>query len=257
MTATAVILARRGSKGVPGKNMTLVAGRPCLAWSIEAALSSRGVSRVVVSTDWPQAAALARDMGVEAIERPAELASDTASVDAAARHAIASLHAPAGPVVTLYANVPVRPSDLIERAVDLLDSTHADSVQSYVPVGKHHPWWTCRLNPNTAEVGPWEGEKLFHGTYRRQDLPPAFIPDGGVLAVSHRALFLEIEGVPAGPHAFLGREQNRRGVVTREGDVIDIDSPIDLVVADAVLRSRPRRASTPWSLHPVATGTFT
>ncbi len=257
MSALAVILARRGSKGVPGKNMAPVAGRPCLAWSIEAALSARGVSRVVVSTDWPQAAALAREMGAEAIERPAELANDTASVDAAARHAVASLHASAGPVIILYANVPVRPPDLIDRAVDLLASARADSVQSYAPVGKHHPWWTCRLNPDTAEVGPWEGEKLFHGAYRRQDLPPAFIPDGGVLAVSHRSLFLEIAGAPPGPHAFLGREENRRGVVTREGDVIDIDSPIDLVVADAVLRSRARTASTPWSLHPVATGTFT
>lgn len=237
MTAVAIILARRGSKGVPGKNMALVAGSPCLAWTIDAALASATVSRVIVSTDWPEAAALARAMGAEVIERPASLANDVATVDAAARHAVSELVVAEAPIVILYANVPVRPPDLIDRAVCLLDDAGADSVQSYAAVGKHHPWWTCRVDARSGRVTPWEGEQLFHATYRRQDLPPAFVPDGGVLVVTSESLFQRIVGVPAGPHAFLGREDRRRGVITGEGDVIDIDSPIDLVVADAVLRS--------------------
>ena len=78
---------------------------------------------------------------------------------------------------------------------------------------------------------------LNHGVYRRQDLPPAFIPDGGVLVVSRAALFDEIPGVPlgGGPHAFFGRD--RRGIESG-GEVIDIDSPRDLVLADTVLRER-------------------
>lgn len=238
--AIAVILARRGSKGVPGKNMATVAGRPCLAWTIDAALASATVSRVVVSTDWPDAADLARTMGVEAVGRPADLANDTATVDAAVRHAVTSSPCHPGssaPVVILYANVPVRPPDLIDRAVELLLRSGADSVQSFAPVGKHHPWWTCRVDPASGAVLPWEGDRLFHATYRRQDLPPAYVPDGGVLVCSRRALFLEIPGVPSGPHAFLGPERNRRAVLTCEGDVIDIDSPTDLLVADATLRA--------------------
>ena len=69
--------------------------------------------------------------------------------------------------------------------------------------------------------------------HRRQDLPPAHIPDGGVLAVTRAALRLEIAGVPPGPHAFLGAR--RAGVITPTGSVIDIDTERDLIVARAVL----------------------
>ena len=72
--------------------------------------------------------------------------------------------------------------------------------------------------------------------HRRQDLPPAFVPDGGVLVVTPQALRLEVPGVAPGPHAFLGAR--RGGVVTGEGEVIDIDARIDQLVADAVLRER-------------------
>lgn len=241
MTATAIILARRGSKGVPGKNMAPVAGRPCIAWTIDAALAAASVSKVVVSTDWPEAADVARQLGTDVVQRPRELAGDTATVDAAVRHAVTSTPgATDGPIVILYANVPVRPHDLIDRAVDLLLTAGADSVQSYCPVGKHHPWWTCRVDASSARVAPWHGDRLFNATYRRQDLPPAYIPDGGVLAVTPDALFLRIPGVPNGPHAFLGREDNRRAVLTNEGDVIDIDSTLDLLVADAALCAAAR-----------------
>jgi CMP-N-acetylneuraminic acid synthetase len=135
--------------------------------------------------------------------------------------------------VILYANVPVRPRGLIDRALELLASSGCDSVQSYQPVGKHHPWWTARVDAE-GQVTAWEGEVLNHGVFRRQDLPPAYGPDGAVLAVTRRALMLEIPGVAAGPHAFFGRD--RRGVINPEGSVVDIDTPLDLVVADVMLR---------------------
>lgn len=241
--ATAIILARAGSRGVPRKNVAPVAGRPCIAWTIDAAQQAETVRRVIVSTDDRDAAAEARRMGAEVVERPADLASDIARVDDAARHAVAVADADADApprasdvFVVLYANVPVRPDGLIDRAVSLLRASGADSVQSYAPVGKHHPWWTARLDAGTARVRPWEGEVLNHGVFRRQDLPPALVPDGGVLAMTRRALFLQAPGATEGPHAFFGAD--RRGVQTREGDVVDIDSPIDLIVADVILRQR-------------------
>jgi CMP-N,N'-diacetyllegionaminic acid synthase len=241
MSATAVILARRGSKGVPGKNMAPIAGRPCLAWTIDAALAASSVSNVIVSTDWPEAAALAQRMNATVVDRPDSLAGDDASVDAAARHALEARGDTMGPVVILYANVPVRPHGLVDRAAELLRLSGADSVQSYAPVGKHHPWWTCRVDAASGRVAPWAGEQLFHGVYRRQSLPPAYIPDGGVMVVSSDALFLRLPAVPAGPHAFLGRETHRRAIINEEGAVVDIDSPIDVCVADAVLRAASER----------------
>lgn len=240
--AIAIILARGGSKGVPGKNAAVLAGKPCLLWTIEDARAATTVARVALSTDDAGLARLGRDARAEVVERPAELASDAARVDDAARHAVEQLERTGHgardlgtPIVILYGNVPVRPRGLIDRAVRTLIETGADSVQSYSPVGKFHPWWTARLGPDGA-VRAWEGDVLNHGVFRRQDLPPAFIPDGGVLAVTRAALLLQVPGVAPGPHAFLGRD--RRGVATGEGEVVDIDAPLDLVVADAVLRAR-------------------
>lgn len=194
------------------------------------------MDRIALSTDGGELLRIGVEAGIDVVTRPPELATDTATIDDAARHAVTTLNDErADPIVILYANIPVRPTGLIERAIALLAETGADSVQSYQPVGKNHPWWTAVVGER-GEVRPWQGEILNHGVYRRQDLPPAHIPDGGVLVVQRAALFLETPGVPAGPHAFLGLD--RRGIVNPEGSVIDIDSEIDLLIADAVLSRR-------------------
>lgn len=233
MNAAAIILARGGSKGVPGKNIMPIAGRPCIEWTIDAAKQSRLLRLIAVSTDDAAIARTAESAGVRVVARPAPLADDRATVDDAARHAAAELGQAFDAFVILYANVPVRPLGLVDRALELL-ARGCDSVQSYAPVGKHHPWWTARLDEHGA-VRPWEGDVLNHSVYRRQDLPPAYIPDGGIIAVTREALFLKVPGVQPGPHAFFGRD--RRGVINPEGAVVDIDAPTDALVADALLRS--------------------
>ena len=246
--AACVILGRAGSKGVPGKNTRQIAGKPCVEWSIEAAMAARQsghIGVVAVSSDDPAMLLIARATGCELIERPAELASDKARVDDALRHAVEVLDARANlawmrdagehlPIVMLYANVPVRPAACIAGAIERLWQTGADSVQTYQPVGKMHPWWTVRVDEKNGQVAPWEGDQLFHGVFRRQDLPSALVPDGAVAVMTRRALFGRVPNVQPGPHAFFGRD--RRGVVNPEGSVVDIDSPIDAIVADAMLR---------------------
>ncbi len=236
--ATAIILARGGSKGLPGKNHAIVAGQPCVQWSIDAAKQAESVSRIVVSSDSDEVLTIASATGCAIVDRPSELAHDTATIDSAARHAYESIGSPNGPLVILYANVPVRPDWLIDEAVNLLAKSECDSVQSYARVGKHHPWWTVKLNED-GSVLPWEGNTLYHNCFRRQDLPAASVPDGGVIALTPGALMCTL-GAPDGPHAFLGND--RRGIQTIEGDVIDIDSRIDLLVADAILKERVAHA---------------
>jgi CMP-N-acetylneuraminic acid synthetase len=223
-----------------------IAGKPCVQWTIETAQRARSAREVVVSSDDPELLGLARSLGTQTVTRPPELASDTATVDAAARHAVVELERakgsgllPSQPIVVLYANVPVRPDGLIDRAVELLVEQRADSVQSYAPVGKYHPWWMTRIDPASGTVRPWEGDVLNHGVFRRQDLPPAYIPDGGIIVVTREALMLEVPGVSPGPHAFFGREDRRRGVINAEGAVIDIDTKFDMMVAEAMLSTRP------------------
>ncbi len=242
MSVLCVVLARAGSKGVPGKNAALVAGRPCVEWTLDAAQAAMAagvVSRVVLSTDGPALAEIARARGIETVDRPEALASDTARVDDAVRHAVETVERRHGSTVEaaviLYGNVPVRPEGLVAKAVGMLAATCCDSVQSYQGVGKHHPWWTARLGEDGA-VRPWEGEVLNGGVYRRQDLPPAVVPDGAVLCVTRQALFAQVPGAGEGPHAFFGVD--RRGIVNPAGSVVDIDDELDLIVADAVLRRR-------------------
>lgn len=232
--ATAIILGRAGSKGLPGKNAADVGGRPCIAWTIIDAIGSESIDRVVVSSDSDELLSIAEAMGVEAVERPRALATDDATVDDAARHAAASARVDSDALALLYANVPVRPAGLIDRAIAMLERTGCDSVQSYARVGKHHPWWMARVDDVTGIVTPWEGAVLNHGCHRRQDLPPAYLPDGGVIAVRREAL--EAARAEDGPHAFLGRD--RRGVATEADAVVDIDNAMDAAVADAVLWRR-------------------
>ena len=226
--ALAVVIGRAGSKGLPRKNALPVAGVPMIARTIRFARASRSIGRVVVSTDGDEIAAIARDEGAEVVLRPAALASDTATVDSAVRHAVESLAAGEGIVVILYGNVPVRPADLADRAVARLVETGADSVQSYYRVGKTHPYWMSRLD-GAGRVAQFVETRI----YRRQELPPLFMPDGGVIAVRRESLFDVREGEP---HAFFGRD--RRGIETAEGEVVDVDTAVDLAVAEAILAAQ-------------------
>jgi len=226
----AVIIGRAGSKGLPGKNALALLGRAMVCHTIEDAQAARRVDRVIVSTDGEAIAEAARSMGVSVVDRPAALADDHATVDAAVRHAVETDGGGEETIVILYANVPVRPDDLIDRAVDRLVESGADSVQSYCDVGKYHPCWTSTVDDD-GRVELREPNAF----YRRQDLPPAVIPDGGVIAVTRGSLFTVVEGEP---HAFLG--EDRRSIITPRGAVIDVDSEIDLALAETVLRRAHR-----------------
>ncbi len=237
MTTLAIILGRAGSKGLPGKNALPIAGRECVRWTIDDAQAAQTVDCIALSSDDQALQQIGLESGLDVVARPVELARDDTPVDDAARHAVEALNDPGiEQIVILYANAPVRPAGLIDRAVGLLISSRADSAQSVCAVGKHHPLWTARLD-DAGRLTPWQGETLNAGVFRRQDLPPAYIPDGGVLAVTRDALFLaHTKGERTSPHAFLGTD--RRGVATREGEVVDIDTRIDLLVAEAILRER-------------------
>jgi CMP-N-acetylneuraminic acid synthetase len=224
--AAAIIIGRAGSKGVAGKNARIIAGQPAVAHSVHHALHADCVGEVFVSTDGAEIADAAQQAGARIIMRPAELVTDDATVMSAIRHAIDAANINADIIVVLYANVPVRPADLIDRAVRLLIETGADSVQSYARIGKHHPYWMMRLNDD-ARVTPF----IENSIDRRQDLPPLWLPDGGVIAVQRTVL---MNADPSNPHSFLGTD--RRGIETNEGEVVDIDSVHDLSIAELALQ---------------------
>ena len=236
MLALGIILARAGSKGLPDKCVRSVLGRPMIAYTFDHALASERLSAVALSTDSRPAQSLALERGIEVIERPAELATDLATVDSAARHAVLSWERSheqqVDAVVLLYANIPVRPVGGIDRALTQLSESGASSVRTVAPVGKHHPDWLHRL----------EGDRLVqfrvNSIYRRQDLEPLFYHDGAVVAVTRAALFDALR-TPDDAHAFFGAD--RRAIVVRPDESVDVDELVDLYVAEAVLRARNRR----------------
>jgi CMP-N-acetylneuraminic acid synthetase len=128
-----LIPAREGSKGIPRKNLAPVAGKPLLAWTIEAARGSETLTRTVVSTDWDEAATLAGELGAEVVGRPPELATDETPMLAVVRHGLGEL-GPCDVLVLLQPTSPLRRAAHIDEAVRLLLESGADSVLSVVEV---------------------------------------------------------------------------------------------------------------------------
>jgi CMP-N-acetylneuraminic acid synthetase len=232
MNTLAVILARAGSKGLPDKCVLPLAGRPVIAYTIAHAQQSRYVTDIVLTTDSPRARSLAHAAGIDVIDRPAELAADTARVDDAVRHAVQQYEAEDGGrvdvVVILYGNVPVRGEGIIDRCVNHLIEARCDSVRTLTPAGKHHPDWAHKLDDDRMI------QHRVNSIHRRQELEPVYFHDSAVIVVTRDALF-----AAAGqddPHRFFGAD--RRGVVQNPEDTVDIDTRADFYLAEAILRMR-------------------
>jgi CMP-N,N'-diacetyllegionaminic acid synthase len=175
----AVIPARGGSKGLPGKNIRPIGGKPLIAWSIEKARKSRHLDEILVSTDSEEIAAVARAHGAHVpFLRPAQLATDRASSYDVIRHALA-YHREQGRefayTVLLEPTSPLREDDDIDRMLEKLDRL-ADQFDSIVSVGEvaEHPAIIKRLVGDRIEAFVPE----LAATTRRQDNAPAYFPYG-------------------------------------------------------------------------------
>jgi N-acylneuraminate cytidylyltransferase len=241
----AVIMARGGSVGLPGKSLRTLLGRRVIDYTFDHVRESRRVTRTVVSSDDQEILRVARDAGLEIIERPAELATATSATDPVLRHAVLTLYpdsrasafrtqdgALPDAVVMLYGNVPVRRGDMIDRCIAMLLETGCDSVQTIAAVGKMHPYWMF----DRDEAGRI-AKHVPNNVFRRQDLPPLYSPTGAVYVMRTEVL-MAAEGA-ADPHAFLGVD--RRGLMVSAEDSVDIDTERDLFVAEAVLRMKAGR----------------
>jgi CMP-N,N'-diacetyllegionaminic acid synthase len=179
MRVLGLIPARGGSKGIPGKNVRPLGGRPLLAWTAEAALASRRLSRVVLSTDDEGIAEAGRRCGLEIpFLRPAELARDDTPTLPVVRHALETLEDPFDAVCLLQPTSPFRRAEDIDACIAMLEERGLDAVVSVLPVpAEHNPCWVYfedgagLLRLATGEEQPIP---------RRQELPPAFHRDGSV-----------------------------------------------------------------------------
>ncbi|MEA3494002.1 MAG: acylneuraminate cytidylyltransferase family protein, partial [Candidatus Margulisiibacteriota bacterium] len=121
-----IIPARGGSKGIPRKNIKMIAGKPLIVWTIEAAKRSKLMDRFVVSTEDPEIAKIAREHGAEVVIRPAELATDEATTISALQHVLSQIDAKT--VVLLQPTSPVREKGLIDRCIERFNETKVDNL---------------------------------------------------------------------------------------------------------------------------------
>ena len=193
----AVIQARGGSKGIPGKNIKLLAGVPLIAYSIAAGLQSKYVDRVIISTDDPQIAEVARAWGAEVpFLRPPEYATDTAVDLDLFVHALTQLEADEGYqpeiVVQLRPTSPLRPLDCVDRAVELLLSDPAaTSVRGVVPSGQN-PYKMWRLQGEGKPMQPLLDEGFVEPyNMPRQKLPPTYWQTGHIDALRRKTILTD------------------------------------------------------------------
>ncbi len=197
MKVLGIITARGGSKGVPGKNLKLLAGKPLLAYTAEAARASRSLDQVILSTEDEAIAAAGRGLGCEVpFLRPAELSRDDTPHLPVIQHATAWMrdHAHYAPdaVVVLQPTSPLRTAADIDAAIALLESSGADSVLSVSEVPAHsHPSRTLRLDAAGRAVLFATGEPVRKRINRRQDLPEAWVMNGAIYACRTETLSAE------------------------------------------------------------------
>jgi N-acylneuraminate cytidylyltransferase len=224
----AIIPARGGSRRIPGKNIRLLAGKPLIVYTIEAAIASRLFHGVVVSTDSEDIAAVARAHGAEVpFLRSAEISDDVTPVSAATTDALERLD-PDGSkyqfVAQLMANCPLRTAEDLVSSHKQFSETSADTQISVVQYGWQNPWWAMRRDGTDFSLEPLFPREM---TARSQDLPKLFCPTGAIWWGKTKVI----------------REQRTFHIPGRAGweiswqHGVDIDSPEDLAFAEALITS--------------------
>lgn len=221
----ALVPARGGSKGLPGKNIIDLGGKPLIAWTIEAARASRYVDEVVVSTDSEEIAAVARWHGAEVpFMRPAALAGDQASSFDTLLHAI-DWYENNGPAIDLLLwlqpTSPLRTSEHIDGALRFYADRQAAAVVSVCETD-HHPWWSNTLAEDGSMRDFLRPEAL---NTNRQDLPPFYRLNGAIYLGEPQ--FLKRNGSFYGERTFAYIMPRRHSV--------DIDDAMDLRLAETLL----------------------
>ncbi|MBT1617913.1 MULTISPECIES: acylneuraminate cytidylyltransferase family protein [Curtobacterium] len=218
----AVVPARAGSKGIPGKNLRTVAGRSLVRRAVESARLAASIDEVVVTTDGDAIAAEAVASGAAVVRRPAELAGDEASSESALLHVLDAISTPLPEVlVFLQATSPfIDPADLDAAVARVVDG-HADAV--FAAAASHVFLWRTAPDGTAVAVNHDAATRP-----RRQDREPEF-RETGAFYVMRTSGFLEHR------HRFHGRVE--LAVVDGAG-AIDIDDEADLALAEALAGAR-------------------
>ena len=230
MKTLGIITARGGSKGVPRKNIRLLAGKPLLQYTAEAALASKRLHRVILSTDDAEIAEVGKRCGLDVpFLRPPELARDDTPTLPVLQHAVRALEAKGDrfdAICLLQPTNPLRRAEDIDACIALLEERQSDSVVTVLAVPtEYNPHWVYfesadgSLQLSTGEAAPIP---------RRQSLPPAFHREGSVY-VTCRAVLME-------ENSLFGKRVV--GHLVNPEQTVNIDTLADWEQAERLLKAR-------------------
>jgi CMP-N,N'-diacetyllegionaminic acid synthase len=224
LEAWAIIPARSGSKSIPWKNIKRLAGKPLIYYTVCEAKKSKRFSRIIVSTDSKKIAKIAKRYGAETVMRPAKLATDKVRTELALIHVLDTIKKREGLmpdiVVTLEPTSPLRTFQTIDRCIKTLLSESVDSVIT-----------VAETSSLVGRIQNGQFQYLIKNQpRRRQDRKPLYKESSTVYATKTDVLlkWMSVIGKKLG------------AVVIPQEEAIDINTPLDFVIAEAVMRWRKR-----------------
>ena len=220
-TFLAIIPARGGSKRLPRKNVLDLAGKPLIAWSIEAGLKSKYIDKVIVTSDDDEILGIAKQYGSETIKRPNELASDTATSFDALKHTINNTNS-YDYIILLQPTSPLRDFKHIDDAIELLESKKADAIVSVTQMD-HSPLWSNTL-PDNGNMNSFLRDDVKNS--RSQDLEKYYILNGAIYICKTDRLLDE--------KSFFIEDNIFAYLMDRKSSV-DIDEEMDFILTECLI----------------------
>jgi N-acylneuraminate cytidylyltransferase len=225
MEICSIIPARSGSKGIPRKNLQIVAGKELIAYMIEASKKTKHINRVIVSTDDTEIKKVSENYGAEVIMRPAEISGDSASSESALLHVLKYLqhHEDYMPDITVFLQCtsPLTTAEDIDNTIESLLRDKADTAFSVTPF--HYYLWEKDEEGNAVGVNHDKSKRLL-----RQQQKPQYLETGAVYVMLTKQ--------------FLGKKHRFFGKISMYNvpseRVLEIDEPADVEIAKLSLNKR-------------------
>ena len=226
-TFLAIIPARGGSKRLPRKNVLDLCGKPLIAYSIEAALKSKYIDKLIVSSDDDEILEISKKYGANIIKRPPELGTDTTTTFDTIKHVVDNLDI-YDYVILLQATSPLRNQIHIDESIQLLELKKADAIVSVCEMD-HSPLWSNTLDSTLSMNGFLKDEVL---NKRSQDLEKYYRLNGAIYICKTDKLLEE--------ESFLLKENIFAYKMNRENS-IDIDEEIDFIIAKELINKNMKK----------------
>lgn len=226
-----LIPARGGSKRLPGKNIKPIAGKPLIAYTIEAALKASSLSKVIVSTDDEEIKKIAIAYGAEVpFMRPEELSGDDVSDLPVLKHALEFFlenNHPIDAIAYLRPTSPLKTADIINKVVEKYQQTNAEVVRTLTPAeGVYHPYWMFSKNKN-GRIKSFIDKIKLSDYYQSQRLPPAYRIAGLVDLFSAQSIITED----------IFDNTDTFSVTIESTIAIDIDTPADFHLCEQLIEA--------------------